>query len=757
MPYATTALLPASVKAKLKGKKRRQWMHVFNSAFARHKAESIAFAEAWATVKNADGFGRKAYVGKATQMSDFQFFMPIAKVEKNADGTCVVSGYASTPTEDADGEIVTLKAIKNALPGYMEWRNIREMHQLKAVGKAQQANIDDKGLWLQALISDPVAVKKCVDEVYQGFSIGGKKLSMSGNKITAIDMNEISIVDRPANPDAKFDLAKSIKDADASKAGGYLLKAAPKRTPESKALAKMAKIVEGLAKNGPPAAHDGFSLPAKPAVEKVEDNKEACKAHGTVGCDKCAAAKAAGKSPCEAHGAFDCDKCATKVADPPTAVPKKKTKSERTVKKLAKAKLDAAFGLASDSFLTLRKRQSDLPSGLDLKKGMGTAGSLSYCFDSVRSAQRSLLMEAKREGGDMKDKALAEKLGTIAKELAGVISQKAEHEGEEALDLSDGDDTYVTTLFGEELKMATVSNNNLGGTGDALTDAMAALMKRASVPTRAQRMSSASDNIKKARKAAKAARSAIEEAHKMHKAAYMAKTAKKDPKKDDDEEFDHAGAMEKLQKAYQEIDKARTFSKAASVQMAKAAGRSGQRGQETGDPEAGFYEVPAGVKDLSPAALAGAAPGTSGGTGLPPMYPDDGSVYAGKAAGGTDLRKYVKNGLISADVAELLMQKSQQEGELEALRRIPAGAAGGRRPYAFDMTKVMGGDSTGRGADNATINKALFEGVNANDLNSDDERARTAASARVAGNFLLSGHFAKNVFDPAYNGAVGTK
>src|SRR5258708_27080926 len=149
-----------------------------------------------------------------------------------------------------------------------------------------------------------------------------------------------------------------------------------------------------------------------------------------MGCDKCAAAKAAGKTLCEAHGIFDCDKCAVKVADPPAA-PKKKTKSEKVAKKLAKAKLDAAFGLTSDSFLTLRKAPTvEFGSEFTLKKGMNTAGSLAYCFDSIRGAQRSLLMEAKREGGDMKDKALATQLGTIAKQLAGVISQKAEHDGD---------------------------------------------------------------------------------------------------------------------------------------------------------------------------------------------------------------------------------------------------------------------------------------------------------------------------------------
>ena len=307
MPYSAVAELPAPVKAKLKGKKLRQWLHVFNSAYDRHSDESRAFAEAWAAVKKADSVeklekigkeeaGYQAYpkgsekcldctmfrpphsctlvkgaisssawcehfdpkgkaLGKANVMSEFQFFLPIAKVDKD---NRTVSGYASTPTKDADGEIVTLDAVRNALPDYMAWGNIREMHKLSAVGVAEEANVDTKGLFLTAKIIDDSAWKKCLEGVYKGFSIGGRKIDKQGNKITEIEMTEISVVDRPANPDAKFSLAKSAKAI--GEAAGYLVKAKPKLSPEQKALRKMAKVVEVLAKEGPPAAHDGFSL-----------------------------------------------------------------------------------------------------------------------------------------------------------------------------------------------------------------------------------------------------------------------------------------------------------------------------------------------------------------------------------------------------------------------------------------------------------------------------------------------------------------
>src|ERR1017187_1437885 len=101
MPYTSVASLPAPVRAKLKGKKLRQWMHVWNSSFKEHQSESIAFASAWAAVKKGEA-GYTA-LGKANIMSDFHVFLPIAKIDKEKR---TVSGYASTPTKDSDGEVV---------------------------------------------------------------------------------------------------------------------------------------------------------------------------------------------------------------------------------------------------------------------------------------------------------------------------------------------------------------------------------------------------------------------------------------------------------------------------------------------------------------------------------------------------------------------------------------------------------------------------------------------------------------------------
>ena len=49
--------------------------------------------------------------------------------------------------------------------------------------------------------------------VYNGFSIGGKVLARDPKNrkiVTKVLLNEISIVDRPCNPDAKFDIWKAV-------------------------------------------------------------------------------------------------------------------------------------------------------------------------------------------------------------------------------------------------------------------------------------------------------------------------------------------------------------------------------------------------------------------------------------------------------------------------------------------------------------------------------------------------------------------
>jgi len=141
------------------------------------------------------------------KMNNFSKFVPINKVD---DEKRMVYGFASTPDLDSQGEIVSVEAIKKALPEYLKYPTIREMHQPNAVGVTKETVVDDKkGLYIAAKVVDDNAWKKVKEGVLRGFSIGGSIVSKVGNIIKALELVEISLVDSPANKKAAIELWKA--------------------------------------------------------------------------------------------------------------------------------------------------------------------------------------------------------------------------------------------------------------------------------------------------------------------------------------------------------------------------------------------------------------------------------------------------------------------------------------------------------------------------------------------------------------------
>ena len=112
----------------------------------------------------------------------------------------------------SDGEVVKADAVRQAIPDYMRFPAVREMHQPIAAGTALAMNVDDEGLThLEAHVVDPTSVKKVEAGVLKGFSLGGnvtKRDPKNRKTITGIGLTEVSLVDRPANPDAVLELVK---------------------------------------------------------------------------------------------------------------------------------------------------------------------------------------------------------------------------------------------------------------------------------------------------------------------------------------------------------------------------------------------------------------------------------------------------------------------------------------------------------------------------------------------------------------------
>ena len=151
-----------------------------------------------------------------------KLYAEIAKMEAQDDGTVKVWGYASSEAVDSDGEVITAQAMKAAIPDYMKFGAVREMHGSNAAGTAIEINVEDDGrTFFGAHIVDPVAVTKVKKGVYKGFSIGGgvtARDELNKSQITGLKLTEISLVDRPANPDAVFTCFKADKPKDGEEA-----------------------------------------------------------------------------------------------------------------------------------------------------------------------------------------------------------------------------------------------------------------------------------------------------------------------------------------------------------------------------------------------------------------------------------------------------------------------------------------------------------------------------------------------------------
>lgn len=134
-----------------------------------------------------------------------------------------VTGRATQEAVDRDGEIMDYATTK---PEFMKWSaevsadtggkslgNVRSMHGNVAAGKLTNIDFNDveKAIDVTAKIVDPVEWDKVLEGVHTGFSIGGRYARkwaepIAGKMVTRYTAvpSEISIVDRPCCPTAKF-------------------------------------------------------------------------------------------------------------------------------------------------------------------------------------------------------------------------------------------------------------------------------------------------------------------------------------------------------------------------------------------------------------------------------------------------------------------------------------------------------------------------------------------------------------------------
>jgi phage head maturation protease len=243
-----------------------------------------------------------------------KLYAEISKSEKQDDGTIKVWGFASSACVDSDGEVITADAMRAARAGYMAFGNVREMHDpKKAAGVAIDYDVQDDGrTWFGAHVVDPVAVLKVETGVYKGFSIGARIPAggRDGKTIKSIDLREVSLVDRPANPEAVFTMFKADggTEDDSTPPTEPIAKAGRRFSAATKAALKGAHSACKAANDAldalkyeddEPDGDEGATAPGEktPPADKADDSADLQKAMAAMEAEVEEIAKAAGLTP----------------------------------------------------------------------------------------------------------------------------------------------------------------------------------------------------------------------------------------------------------------------------------------------------------------------------------------------------------------------------------------------------------------------------------------------------------------------------
>jgi hypothetical protein len=363
------------------------------------------------------------------------FYGAFNKVDELDDGTIKVFGKASSESKDSSGETVLSAAISDALPDYMLWGALREMHGLSAAGTTLKAAVDDDGYTnIEALIVDPIAIAKIKTGVYKGFSIGGKALARDPTDrtiITKLKLNEISLVDRPCNPDATIDLWKAD--------------AATEETPDMTTLAPWAPTnkdvlakAEALAvAAGKPARRNDYVAAARDDLIKAHADTEEASAAAEVAA---ALAGDGGTQVVEPVAKVDAEPLvvipaavlAPTAADAAIAkavaeVPAESTEAPVDVvaaleASIAKATAAAAPAVGAVPAAQVTPGLADLAKGLAviaaapdvLAKGLYTVGWLARIMSDLVSLQQGAAWEAESEGDN------SPVVGSLAEQVKGL-------------------------------------------------------------------------------------------------------------------------------------------------------------------------------------------------------------------------------------------------------------------------------------------------------------------------------------------------
>ena len=151
----------------------------------------------------------------------------------------MIGGYASIEIVDKQNDLITLKALNEAVNKYMEnpkFRNVMTNHSNVQVGevvksyrdktgKLWKTEVDDVGFFVVIKLRDDIEKAKEINRgirkgSLRSFSIGGQALQKvkknhpelgEFNEISKLELHEVTICEKGINPEAKFDILKQDK------------------------------------------------------------------------------------------------------------------------------------------------------------------------------------------------------------------------------------------------------------------------------------------------------------------------------------------------------------------------------------------------------------------------------------------------------------------------------------------------------------------------------------------------------------------
>ena len=213
----------------------------------------------------------------------------------------VIGGYASIEVVDKQNDLITLKALNEAVQGFMgdkKFRNVMSNHSNVQVGEViesyrdtngtlHKTQVDDVGFYVVIKLRDDIEkAREVAAEIRKGnlksFSIGGQAFERVNKhdgtrgdyrEISRMELHEVTICEKGINPEAQFRILKE----DTTNKGENM-------TDEENTMSELQNVLERLSKRLDDADEAEAAVKAEDTEKAMKDKEK--KTNDAVGDDK---------------------------------------------------------------------------------------------------------------------------------------------------------------------------------------------------------------------------------------------------------------------------------------------------------------------------------------------------------------------------------------------------------------------------------------------------------------------------------------